>query len=358
MSNKKKTVARKRNTKKVAGPRGPKPAANVKKPHFVVCIGASAGGLNALSELVSQLPASINAAVFVVLHLSKSAIGEILAHRIRQHTKLHCQIAGNNLPVLPGHIYIAPPDVHLLIEKRKMVLGHGPTENRFRPSIDVLFRSAAASCGERVIGIVLTGFLNDGTSGMWAIRQSGGYCIVQDPNEAEYPDMPLSVLETMEVGRVATLREMSGIILDIIKTKKIKGVVPPTDIVAESTLSAKAATSLEQVRSLGEKTIYACPDCGGGLWKVKNGNIQRYRCHIGHSYTEKDLELKQSEHIEQTLWIAVRMMEERKLLLKKIATENKEKGLDKLSAFYLEQAAKLEIHIENMKELLFAVNKD
>jgi len=160
------------------------------------------------------------------------------------------------------------------------------------------------------------------------------------------------------VDRVATLREMSGIIMEIIKTKEIKGIVPPVDVIAESTLSEKAATSIEKVRALGEKTLYACPDCGGGLWKIKNGRIQRYRCHIGHSYTENDLVLKQSEHIEQALWIAVRMMEERKILLAKIAGENKEKGLNKLSASYLEQAAKLEIHLENMKGLLFAVNKD
>ncbi len=329
-----------------------------KKPYYIVCIGASAGGLNAVSELVSQLPASLDAAVFVVLHLSKSSIAEILAGRIRQYTQLPCTIARNNATILPGHIYLAPPDSHLLVKQEKIIIGKGPAENRFRPSVDVLFRSAAASYGERTIGIVLTGFLNDGTSGMWAIHESGGHCIVQDPHEAEYPDMPLSVLEIMEVDHVVPIRKMAGIISNIISTEEIKGIVPPVNIIMESNLSEKAATAIANVQTLGEKTIYACPDCGGGLWKVKNGHVHHYRCHIGHSYSENDLAIKQSDHIEQTLWVAVRMMEERKILLTKMGGQNKKKGLDKISNSYLEQAEHLNIHIEKMKELLFAIHKD
>src|SRR5688572_2762208 len=165
---------------------------------FAIGIGASAGGTNAVSELISQLPATLNAAVFVVFHLSKIAMPEILLERMKKHTKLLCRIANDKEPIEPGTIYLASPNAHLLVKDKNILLGHGPTENRFRPSIDVLFRSIAADFGERSIGIVLTGFLNDGTVGMNAIKQSGGYTIVQDPNEAEYPDMPLSVLETME----------------------------------------------------------------------------------------------------------------------------------------------------------------
>ena len=182
---------------------------------FTVCIGASAGGLNAVSEVISQLPTNLNAAVFIVLHLSKAAIGEILVARIKGVTIMPCEIAKDGAAIKPGHIYIAPPDAHLLIKKDRIVIGHGPTENRFRPSIDVLFRSAAVNNGVRTIGVVMTGFLNDGTSGMWAIKKSGGHCIVQDPNEAEYPDMPLSVLEAMEVDHCVSLKEMGRIIAEI-----------------------------------------------------------------------------------------------------------------------------------------------
>ena len=177
------------------------------KDLFVVTIGASAGGLNAIYEIVSQLSPEINAAIFIVIHLSRAAIGDILVNRMQKSSSLPCEIAEHDKIFRAGYIYVAPPDAHLLVKDDHMVIGRGPEENRFRPSIDVLFRSAAASHGEKSIGIILTGFLNDGTAGMMAIKQSGGHCIVQDPNEAEYPDMPLSVLETMGVDYCIPLKK-------------------------------------------------------------------------------------------------------------------------------------------------------
>jgi len=324
---------------------------------FAIGIGASAGGINAVSELITQLPTNLNAAVFVVFHLSKVAVPEILLERLKKRTKLLCKVANDKEPIEPGTIYLASPDAHLLVKDKNILLGHGPTENRFRPSIDVLFRSIAADFGERSIGIVLTGFLNDGTVGMNAIKQSGGYTIVQDPNEAEYPDMPLSVLETMEADYCTSLKKMGDAISQITKNAKVKGVTPPTVVTLESKLSERAATSIEKVSQLGNKSIYACPDCGGGLWQIDKPSIH-YRCHIGHSYTEKDLLYKQSESIEHTLWVSVRMMEERRLLLLKNATSYNEKGLQKLSEQYSERAEQMQTHILKLKELLFKINKD
>ena len=326
-------------------------------PFRVICIGASAGGLNAVGELLSQLPVTLNAAVFVVLHLSRAAIGELLVERIKKNAKLPCSLAENNEIMQPGHIYIALPDAHLLIKNDRMLLGKGPAENRFRPSIDVLFRSAATYYRERTIGVILTGYLNDGTAGMWAIKQNGGHCVVQDPNEAEYPDMPMSVLETMDVDHCVSLNKMGNIILNIVRENKPKKVVPSAMVKAESKLSERIATSLEEVSDVGEKTVYSCPDCGGGLWKIVNGNLQHYRCHIGHSYSEKDLNMQQAETIEHTLWVAIRMMEERKILLVKMGKQHGEKGLQKLGSSFREQAKELDNHIAKMKELLFAINR-
>ena len=306
-----------------------------------------------MTELVTDIPADLNAAVFIVLHFSGKSVGELLLERTRVISPLPCLIAKDQEVIKPGHIYIGPPDVHLLIKKGKIVIGHGPTENRFRPSIDVLFRSAAASYGERAIGIVLTGLLNDGTAGMWAIRQSGGHCIVQDPNQAEYPDMPLSVLETMEVDHVLPLAQIGYAIEDIISNKIIRGVSPPKIVVAESALSERAATSIQEIDVLGELTAYTCPDCGGNLWQMKNGHLVHYRCHIGHSYSEKELGLKQKEDVEGALWVGVRMMEERKFFLMKMATQHIDKGLVKLGTHYRQQAERLETHIINIKDLLF-----
>jgi two-component system chemotaxis response regulator CheB len=324
---------------------------------YVVVIGASAGGLNAVSELVSRLPSKINAAIFVVLHLSKTALSDILFARIKKNTSLICGIAVDNEPINRGHIYIAGPDAHLLVKDDKILIGHGPPENRFRPSIDVLFRSAAAYYRERTIGIILTGFLNDGASGMLAIKQSGGHCILQDPNEAEYPDMPLSVLETIEVDHCVPLKEMGKIIVSYTEKKVLKSHPPPEIVTAESRLSEKNATGIEKVSQLGEKTVFTCPDCGGSLWKIENGTTKHYRCHIGHAYSERDLDLRQSESIEQTLWVAVRMMEERKIFFLKMSSEHQRKGLENLSNPYKKEAKLLERHIENLKSLLIEINK-
>ena len=328
------------------------------KSLFVIVIGSSAGGLNAISELVSQLQQELNAAVLIVLHLSKAALGDILINRIQKSTSLPCKIAVDKEKIKAGHIYVGPPAAHLLLKKDSIIIGHGPAENRFRPSIDVFFRSAAASHSEKVIGIILTGFLNDGTTGMMAIKQSGGHCIVQDPNEAEYPDMPLAVLENMEVDDCVSLKNMGKAIAEIVNNSEVKGIVAPDKIIAESKLSERSATTIEGISRLGEKTIYACPDCGGGLWRIENGKIKHYRCHIGHSYSEDDLLVKQSEKTENTLWVAVRMMEERKLFLRKIAKENDDKGLQRLGSEYGRRAEDMEQHIEKLKELLFAINKD
>ena len=326
---------KKSNSKKEAVLREIKTQPKTKESLFhVICIGSSAGGLNAVGELLSQLPENLNAAVFVVLHLSRAAIGEILVGRIRKNAKLPCSLAGNNEIIQPGHIYVAVPDRHLLIKNDRMLLGKGPAENRFRPSIDVLFRSAATYFREKTIGIILTGYLNDGTAGMWAIKQNGGHCLVQDPDEAEYPDMPMSVLETTEVDHCVSLTKMGSIIGNILKENKPRNVIPSAMVKAESKLSERIATGVEEVSSLGEKTTYACPDCGGGLWKIVNGNLKHYRCHIGHSYSEKDLNIQQAESIEHTLWVAIRMMEERKILLLKMGREHGEKGLEKLGSLF------------------------
>jgi two-component system chemotaxis response regulator CheB len=338
-------------------PRNNSPKTKAIDSFYVVCIGASAGGFHAVTELISQLPKSINAAVFIVLHFSKGVLGDVIADRIKRETALPCNMARPHEKIQRGHVYLAVPDAHLLIKKGEIVLGHGPAENRFRPSIDVLFRSAASSYCERTIGVVLTGMLNDGTVGMSAIKQSGGYAVVQDPNEAEYPDMPQSVLEMVEVDHVVSLKKMGAVITAITKNKAVRSVLPPPEVIAESRLSEMAATGLEHVSKLGKKTDFACPDCGGGLWTIQSGKMKHLRCHIGHSYTEEELVVRQAESIEQTMWVAIRMMEERKILFSNKASEYDKKGLGKLAASYRSHASHLDAHIQKMKEFLFKTQK-
>jgi two-component system chemotaxis response regulator CheB len=329
-----------------------------KNPEVIITVGASAGGLNAMSELVAQLPEDINAAVFVVLHLSKVGMGNFVIHRLQKYTTYTCKIAVNEERIKPNHIYVAPPDAHLLMKDHHVVIGQGPSENRWRPSIDVLFRSAAVNYGNHVVGIVLTGYLNDGTSGMLAIKESGGTCIVQDPNEAEYPDMPLSVLETMEVDYCISLARINETIKEVTHKIQPKQVNARPHVIRETEIAEKSIVNLEAIAEIGEKSLYVCPDCGGGLWTLPEDKNTRYRCHVGHSYGEKDLLLRQAESLEATLWVALRMMEERRVLLTRVSERDANKGLSKLGLLHQQRAADLERHIEKLKELLFDVKKD
>lgn len=195
--------------------------------------------------------------------------------------------------------------------------------------------------------------MDDGTSGMWAIKRSGGTCVVQDPNEAEYPDMPLSVINNMEADHVTTLEEMGPLIAEIVKHKKGRKQAVPKDVIAESKIAEQTAAGIDDVKKLDvEQSLFACPDCGGGLWEAKNDIIKRYRCHIGHAYTERDLVLKQAEAAGTTLWVALRMMEERKHLLKKMEVEYFKKGYKTLSSNSIEKQGEMTHHIDKLKEIL------
>jgi two-component system chemotaxis response regulator CheB len=325
-----------------------------KYPKFMVVIGASAGGLDALGEMVSHLQKGLNATYCIVLHLSRKGIGDFVVHRLSKLTSMPCSLAKDGERIEQDHIYVARPNQHLLVKDDKFKLGAGPEENRWRPSIDVLFRSAAVSYSSHAIGVILSGLLDDGTSGMWAIKRSGGACIVQDPDQAEYPDMPVSVMNQMEVDHVLTLAEMGAVIATIIESAAQERKPVPEDVIAESNIAEQTAVGIDDVQKLDvTQSLFACPDCGGGLWEANNDVIKRYRCHIGHAYTERDLILKQAETAGATLWVALRMMEERKHLLKKLDADSKKRGYTKLMSSNVEKQEELERHITKLKEILF-----
>src|ERR1700710_1870901 len=183
----------------------------MEQPTYIMVIGASAGGIPAISSLCGGLPPDLPAAVFVVLHMSALSSAERLARIFQRHTDLVCQAAGDGEIIKAGHLYVAQPNHHLLLGEGVMKLNQGTRENKYRPSIDVLFRSAAVAYRSRVIGIILTGMLEDGTSGMYAIKRCGGICIVQEPEEADFGDMPQSVLNQVEVDYRVSLTEIGSL---------------------------------------------------------------------------------------------------------------------------------------------------
>jgi len=325
------------------------------EPKFIVVIGTSAGGIRALEELVMQLKPEMDAAFFVVLHLSRKGVGDVLFQRLQQHSVLSCKVAVHDEPIKKGTIYLAPPDHHLLIDKGKVLLGKGAPENRWRPSINNMFRSAAANYNSRVIGIILTGLLDDGTAGMSTIKRSGGIAIVQNPNEADYPDMPISVLENMDVDYVESLSNMGELLSEIIADTNPKPFEVPPDILIETAIDKRVSTNVNELRQF-EKSDFNCPDCGGGLWVTQKDHPVHFRCHVGHSFTERELMLRQAEVLENTFWAALRLMEERRALLLRLANRDQERGYSSTAHLHLEKAKDLEQHIENLKQILFATS--
>jgi two-component system chemotaxis response regulator CheB len=328
------------------------------EPKLIVTIGASAGGLHSVVELCAQLSADINAAVFVVLHLTKLSSRDVLTYRLQKNTSFTCKMAEHNDTIKQGYVYIAVPDKHLLVKKNKIILGEGPTENRWRPSIDVLFRSAAAAYDSKAIGIILTGLMQDGTSGMLAIKRCGGTCIVQDPNEAEYPDMPLAVLNNMEVDYCVPLIQMGAILQEKSRNGVYGSHVIPEDIRVEAEIAERVALGIKTVKAIGNQSTFTCPDCGGILFEMNSDGITRYRCHTGHVYNQLELSKKQNEALENTLWVALRMLEERKSLLEKMSKEEESKGWNISAANKKERAAELSEHIGRLKKFLFDTKEE
>jgi two-component system chemotaxis response regulator CheB len=239
----------------------------------------------------------------------------------------------------------------MLLDDDLIYITSGAHENRYRPSIDVLFRSAAVSYGNRVIAVILTGMLEDGTSGMSAVKRCGGICIVQDPDEAQFPSMPESILNNIRVDYQATLSAMHGIVNDILLSP-LPPIVPiPKEIQMEADITKRMTSNIEQMESLADRSNYVCPDCGGGLWAIKNDPTHRYRCHTGHVFTENLLQLIQNEKIEESIWVCIRMLEEKGNLLKLMLTRQ-EKNDGILQRGYTRRISDNEAHVKRLKMLL------
>ena len=284
----------------------------------IIVIGASAGGVSALEQLVRSLPKDFPASVFIVMHTppySPSKLPQILSRA----SALEAVHPEEEEQVEQGKIYVAPPDHHMLIEEGRVVIRKGPKENRFRPSIDALFRSAAYTYGTRVIGIVLTGALDDGTSGLWTVKRLGGMAICQDPEEATFPEMPLSAQEYVDIDYTSRLSEMGALLNRLVNEPADSSFKPPREELERVALEVRIATkdnAFEQgIMNMGDLAPFTCPSCHGALVRLKEGSRVRYRCHTGHSYTANSLLAGVSESVEETLWEAMRGLEEITMLL-------------------------------------------
>lgn len=317
----------------------------------IIVIGTSSGGLEVLDAIVGQLPTDLPASIFIVHHMAPQNNGFALLHHLGKYKAFNCKLAEDGESFKRGRIYIAPPDFHLLVKKSKLLVTKGARENRYRPAIDPLFRSAAVTHGPRVIGIVLTGMLDDGTAGLMAIQKCGGVTVVQDPKDASYPDMPQNVLNNLKVDHCVPASEIGPLLEKLTHGKPGKKKSIPDDIKIEAEIAERVLSDVVEVSGLGEQVPYNCPNCGGVLWEINAPDTQRYRCHTGHSFTAPALLESQSERIEETLWTALRMFEERKNLQNNVA--QKETRL-KSKQRYIKDAKRNEVHIQRIKAMLQA----
>jgi len=285
------------------------------KAPSIVVIGASAGGVEAIRSLTVALPADFAAAVFVVLHIG--AHKSELPWLLNQTGSLRACHPGDGDPIRAGHIYVAPPDHHLLVEPGHVRLTRGPRENWARPAVDPLFRSAARAYGPGVIGVVLTGGLNDGTAGLFEVKQHGGTTVVQDPDDAENPSMPRSALQHVAVDHCVPLRDMAALLAAMVGKQQPDRFI---DGVQAAKLEARGDAMTADYK-LDEPVAVTCPDCGGALRRMELGTLTQFGCHIGHVYTAEVMVAAQFAAMEWSLGASMRSLSERGELCRQMANK-------------------------------------
>ena len=320
----------------------PEPAPDRPRGQAVVIAGASAGGVEALIALVRSLPADFPHPMLVVLHVAPTGTS-VLPAILARACRLPVTAPADGEELQAGHVYVAPPDCHLVVEDSRLRLSQAPRENGHRPAIDPTMRTAANAYDGATIGIVLSGSRDDGTAGLMAIKASGGTAIVQDPEEALYPAMPLSAMAHVEPDAVLPIAAMAHWILE--HNPQTNGAPvssnPPTNPTnpTEDARLAVVDTEDDPPRSAtGEGTRYTCPDCGGVLFERREGLLERFECSVGHVFSIESLSSAQAEALESALWAAVRSLEDRAALLKRLAGRRREDDQMRSAATFERQA--------------------
>jgi two-component system chemotaxis response regulator CheB len=321
----------------------------------IIVIGASAGGLNLFRQILAGLPDDFRASIFIVWHISpegKSLLAELLA----SVTSIPVATAVDKELIVPRRIYIAPQNCHMILESDMVRVTHGPKENLFRPAIDPLFRSAASVFGSRVIGVILSGGLDDGSAGLYSVKRMGGLAIIQDPATAENKAMPLNASRMVQADYMVNVQEIPDLLtsLSVEKIEPFKnGSVKEREKISYEVSVAAGAPSIKKgLIYFDNYTPYTCPECKGTLSEIKEGNSVRYRCHTGHAFSALSLLSSLDKNIEDSMWNTVRTMEESFFLLKQMGDQQKIDNNIELAASYFEKARKMEDKKEYLRNLI------
>lgn len=317
--------------------------------HDIIVLGASAGGVQALSQVIGELPRDLPSAVFVVLHVARygaSAMPAILSRA----GALPARHPSEGEAIEAGKVYVAPPDHHIVLEDGHVRLSRAPSENGHRPAVDVLFRTAAYSYGNRVVGVVLTGNLDDGTAGLAEIKTSGGVAVVQDPAEADHPGMPTSAVQNVQVDHVLPLAEIAPLLVRLAHQP-----VGPDNPALERRKAPMMKEELERGddREVGGKpSSLTCPECGGSLWESQASELVHFRCRTGHAYAPESLLAKQSDLLENSLWAAVRALLENAALARRMERWMEQRGNEAGRNRYGNRAQEAEMYAEALRKML------
>ena len=323
----------------------------------IVVVGSSAGGLPALIDLVTALPHDFLATILVVQHIPPYSTSN-LHHILNRAGPLEALAAQDGLPIQAGKIYVATPDHHLLVESDKVVVKRGPKENRFRPSIDALFRSAAYIYGSRVIGLVLSGVLDDGTSGLWSVKRMGGLTMIQEPDDALFPQMPLNAQDQVQIDYSVPAAEMAALLTRLTNqpaTNKPKLTKKEQKLLeTEVNIATKDNAFDMGIIEMGELTPFTCPECHGALTQLTEGKIIRFRCHTGHAYTISALLSEVTTNVEAILWQAMQSLEETNMLLIKLGQHFEQEKQDDVAQVFFEKAGLIKKHSQVVHDSVLA----
>lgn len=282
----------------------------------VVVVAVSTGGLAALEVMLGDLDPSLPASIFVAMHVD--GYRSVLPTLLQRRTRWRVQHANDGEPFAQGVVYVAPPDRHLILQHDSTVLTRGPKENFTRPAADPLFRSAAVHYGPRVVGIVLTGRLDDGAAGLKSVKACGGVAIVQDPADSVAEDMPANAIAAVPSAQVLPLQQIGEAMAAAVKTtvdpRSATQSGPPEVLRAESRMTETGQSSASVLERIGRQAGLTCPECGGAVWRVDSGLPVRYRCHTGHAFSSQSLHAAHAEAVDDALWSAARLLRERIIL--------------------------------------------
>lgn len=315
----------------------------------IVVIGGSAGAMQPLTQLLGALPADTRASLFAALHFS-SLSSEWLSGHLRKSIKLPVRSPRGDVEVQQGQVIVARPDHHLVVLPGRALASRGPRENSWRPSIDVLFRTAAVAYSSRVIGVLLSGELDDGTAGLQAIKACGGLAIVQAPTDAVSPAMPRTATANVAVDHSASIEELPRLLLRLID----EDAPPPPDIPQylrhEAAMALSSHETSRLMRARGAPSVLTCPECGGPLWKSEQGGAQ-LRCLVGHAYHLHSLLDGADGEIDRTLWAAIRLFEQRVNIARMLSEQERSEGRKQRAALYDTRAQESQQHANTLREL-------